>query len=151
STGDAGSRRSGDRSRGRGERTGGAGPLRPVGRPAGAGPPNRQPLARTRPGTGPHPGAVAPDQGRGGRRGVEQCSGHGTGPAQRATRPAVGGGGPVGGGGGVGRTLARRRAVVGPASPSTPGPIPGRRRDGSGLPAGSGRRPLVGRGGLRLM
>ncbi len=50
----------------------------------------------------------------------------------------------------LGRPLAGRRALVGPGRPPPPGPPPGDHRPGRRLPAPADRRPLVGRGDLRL-
>ncbi len=51
---------------------------------------------------------------------------------------------------GVGRTVARRRALVGRRHPPAPGPVPARHRRRRRSPRGGRIRPLVGRGALRL-
>ena len=84
--------------------------------------------------------------GRGGRRGTTGRWGSAAGAWPPRPRPGCGSAPGPTGGGGLGRALAGRRALVGPRQPPSPGPLPGpdRRRHGPLLPsrtAGGGSRP----------
>src|SRR5215213_4496277 len=128
-----------------------ASPLAP-GTHRGLAPPRAGDGAVAGAGASPRPGdrlRRAASGGGGGRRRRNRRRRR-TRPARLVPEPGPGPGPRLVGHHRLGRPLAGRRALVGPGRPSPPGPPPGDHRPGRRLPAPAGRRPLVGRGDLRL-